>query len=102
MARNRKGVEYKQDSEGNLTTQKGIFVKQQTANRAQVLGSRMVDKVMNARKSAGAAEERETKPNVRAGLVTENPDYRRLAPKNPLNMAQLKHMVWIYFLLPYI
>lgn len=84
VARNRK-VQYKQESEGNLTTQKG---RTQTANAAQVLGSRMVDKVMNARKSG--AEERETKPNLR-GLITENPAYGRTTSKSSLDMA-LKHM----------
>lgn len=85
-------MQYKQESEGNLTTQKG---RTQTANGAQVLGSRMVDKVMNARKSG--AEERETKPNLR-GLITENPAYGRTTSKSSLDMA-LKHMVWIYFLI---
>lgn len=66
--------------------------------QTQILGSRMVEKVMNARKSG--AEERETKANFRGSNNSEvNAGFiaRNMMPKSSLNNMSLKHnMVGIY------
>ncbi|KAA8538837.1 hypothetical protein F0562_025529 [Nyssa sinensis] len=55
----------------------------------QVLGSRMVDKFMNARKSS--TEDRETNPKLRSGSINESSGFGRIMSKTSLDMA-LKHM----------
>ncbi|XP_052187082.1 uncharacterized protein LOC127797922 isoform X2 [Diospyros lotus] len=82
VTRGRK-VEPKQ--EVTTTSERG---KIQTGNGKQILGSRMVDRLMNARKTS--AEERETKTRLR-GSINENPGFGRLAAKSSVNMA-LKHI----------
>ncbi|KAK4551223.1 hypothetical protein RGQ29_032456, partial [Quercus rubra] len=67
---------------------KGRF---QTRNSTSVLGSRMVEKMMNARKLG--AEERESKPKSR-GFVNESSGFGRMLSKSSLDMA-LKHMIRI-------
>jgi len=81
-------VESKQESSsrGNVTAQKGGVL---TGNGTHVFGSRMVDKVMNARKSG--AEGRETKPKSR-GLINESSDFGRMTSKSSLDI-KFKHMV---------
>ncbi|XP_062148954.1 uncharacterized protein LOC133857674 [Alnus glutinosa] len=80
-------VESKQESssQGNVTAQKGGVL---TGNGTHVFGSRMVDKVMNARKSG--AEGRETKPKSR-GLINESSDFGMMTSKSSLDI-KFKHM----------
>jgi hypothetical protein len=68
-------------------------------NGTRVLGSRMVDKVMNARKSG--VEGRETKPKSR-GLINTNErsDVGRMMSKSSLDM-KLKHVVCFTYILPF-
>ncbi|KAL5990738.1 hypothetical protein ACLOJK_011642 [Asimina triloba] len=82
VARGRK-VELGQEGKG-----KGV-----TGNGAQVLGSRMVEKLMNARKSVGdgAGELKEQKPKYRAAVGTDRPAFGLMMSKSSLDMA-LKHM----------
>jgi hypothetical protein len=80
-------VEFKQES------------SQGKGNGTRVLGSRMVDKVMNARKSG--VEGRETKPKSR-GLINTNErsDVGRMMSKSSLDM-KLKHVVCFTYILPF-
>ncbi|XP_059627199.1 uncharacterized protein LOC132269989 [Cornus florida] len=80
-------VEQKQESEGNVSAQKESRV-QAAGSGTQVLGSRMLDKFMNARKLS--AEDRETKPKLN-GSVNESSGFGRMMSKSSLDMA-LKHM----------
>ncbi|KAH9795013.1 hypothetical protein KPL71_005082 [Citrus sinensis] len=81
-----------------------LLVKQKESDQkgriqTQILGSRMVEKVMNARKSG--AEERETKANLRCpnnSEVTAGFIARNMMPKSSLNNMPLKHNV-VYMLL---
>lgn len=81
-----------------------LLVKQKEGDQkgriqTQILGSRMVEKVMNARKSG--AEERETKANLRCpnnSEVTAGFIARNMMPKSSLNNMPLKHNV-VYMLL---
>ena len=86
-------MESKQENtQGNnttMTSQKAGRI--QTANNGtNVLGSRMVEKMMNARKS-GVDQERESKPKLR-GFINESSGYGRMMSKSSLDMP-LKHMV---------
>ncbi|CAK9182098.1 unnamed protein product [Ilex paraguariensis] len=83
VARGRK-VEPKQEGDGNLTAQKGRI---QTGNGTQILGSRMVDKFMNARKSS--IEERATKLRLNSS-INESSGFGRMMQKSSLDKA-LKH-----------
>lgn len=84
----------RKESEANLITPKG---KIQTGNGAQIFGSIMVEKVMNARKQC--AEERQAKPKPEAitttTVSTSNGTSKRgygLARKSSLDLA-LKYTV---------
>ncbi|KAI3470160.1 hypothetical protein Pfo_026823 [Paulownia fortunei] len=101
----------KVDTEGNAANQTSAASKaQQAGNRAQVLGSRMVDRFMNARISSAedrqaklklngsmnessrvsSAEERQAKIKLN-GSMNESSGFGRLMSKSSLDMA-LKHM----------
>ncbi len=92
VMRGRKVESKQENTQGNnttMTTQKAGRI--QTANNGtNVLGSRMVEKMMNARKS-GVDQERESKPKLR-GFINESSGYGRMMSKSSLDMA-LKHMV---------
>nr|TKR74503.1 hypothetical protein D5086_0000295360 [Populus alba] len=88
----------KESNEENLTTSKGIIV---TGNNvAQIFGSRMADKVMNARKLG--AEEREARPKQQSATKSANSSanaspshgFGRMTTttKSQMDMA-FKHMV---------
>ncbi|KAF8393715.1 hypothetical protein HHK36_019913 [Tetracentron sinense] len=83
MTRRGRKMEVKQESEREVTTRKGI---RSSSDGSVVVGSRMVEKVMNARK-AGGAEEKETKPKS----LNESLGFGRMISRNSLDMA-LKHM----------
>lgn len=88
-------VEYskQESSQGNVSTaQKGGVL---TGNGTHVLGSRMVDKVMNARKSGAHDQGRETKPKSR-GLINESSDFGRIMSKSSLDI-KFKRMVCFTF-----
>lgn len=80
--RDRKG-----NSDENKIVQKE---KIQTGNGTLVLGSRMVEKLMNARKSAG--EGRKIKPKSRGFMNDSSYGFGRMVSKTSMDMA-LKHMV---------
>lgn len=68
---------------------------QAKGNGTHVLGSRMVDKVMNARKSG--AQGRETKPKSRGLInINERSDFGRMMSKSSLDM-KFKHVVCFTF-----
>ncbi|KAI5574636.1 hypothetical protein BDE02_10G157500 [Populus trichocarpa] len=91
----------KESNEENLTTSKGKTVTGN--NGAQIFGSRMVDKVMNARKLG--AEEREAKPKQQGATKSANSSANAspshgfgrmmMTTKSQMDMA-FKHMVWSY------
>lgn len=79
-------VSVEQDSvnEGNwinTSSPKGI-----TGNGTQVLGSRMVQRVMSARSKAATLEEKDKKPNSRFPLK-ETSGFGRMIPKNSMDIA---------------
>ncbi|CAI9776150.1 unnamed protein product [Fraxinus pennsylvanica] len=76
----------KVDNDGKIANQ--TTAKLQQGNRGQVLGSKMVDKFMNARLST--AEERQAKVKMN-GSINESSGFGRLMSKSSLDMA-LKHM----------
>lgn len=85
----------RKESEGNLVTQKGNILT--ASNGTQIFGSRMVEKVMNARKLG--AEEREAKAKLQSTTNTNNNSangstsgFGKMMPKSSSVMA-LKHMV---------
>ncbi|XP_011015874.1 PREDICTED: uncharacterized protein LOC105119429 [Populus euphratica] len=88
----------KESNEENLTTSKGIIVTGN--NGAQIFGSRMVDKVMNARKLG--AEEREARPKQQGATKSANSSANAspshgfgrmmVTTKSQMDMA-FKHMV---------
>ncbi|XP_022848772.1 uncharacterized protein LOC111371092 [Olea europaea var. sylvestris] len=82
----------KVDNDGKITNQTAAKLHQ--GNKGQVLGSKMVDKFMNARMSS--AEERQAKVKMN-GSINESSGFGRLMSKSSLDMA-LKHMVRIPFL----
>ncbi|CAK7326007.1 unnamed protein product [Dovyalis caffra] len=87
--------------EGNLTTPKGKTLT--GSNGAQIFGSRMVDKVMNARKLG--TEEREGKPKQQGATKSANSSANAspshgfgrmmMMTKSQMDTA-FKHMVWSY------
>lgn len=78
------------DREGNNDENKtGQKEKIQTGNGTLVLGSRMVEKLMNARKSAG--EERKIKPKSRGFTNDSSYGFGRMVSKTSMDMA-FKHM----------
>ncbi|KAB1222303.1 hypothetical protein CJ030_MR2G016184 [Morella rubra] len=80
----RRKMESQETSQGNVTGQKGRLL---SGNGTHVLGSRMVEKVMNARKSG--AEGRESKTKSR-GSISENSGFGRMVSKSSLDIAS-KH-----------
>ncbi|KAG9446868.1 hypothetical protein H6P81_012996 [Aristolochia fimbriata] len=70
----------KDKGQGRLSNNGGAF-----------LGSRMVEKVMNARKSV-AGDEKEPKPRFRVVSGGDGTGFGRMLSKSSLDMADLKHM----------
>ncbi|KAD3641775.1 hypothetical protein R6Q59_004353 [Mikania micrantha] len=73
-----------------INAQKGSGrLMSQTGNGGQILGSRMVDKIMNARKSSGI----EDKLN---GSINEGSSYGRIMPQGSLDMESKRDSVHSY------
>ncbi|KAJ6312031.1 hypothetical protein OIU77_013726 [Salix suchowensis] len=90
----------KESNEENLTSSKGKTVTGN--NGAQIFGSRMVDKVMSARKFG--AEDREAKPKQQSATKSANSSAntspgqgfgRMMMTKSKMDM-DFKHMIWSY------
>ncbi|KAJ6357429.1 hypothetical protein OIU78_005310 [Salix suchowensis] len=90
----------KESNEKNLTSSKGKTVTGN--NGAQIFGSRMVDKVMSARKFG--AEDREAKPKQQSATKSANSSAntspgqgfgRMMMTKSKMDM-DFKHMIWSY------
>ncbi|KAF8391742.1 hypothetical protein HHK36_021976 [Tetracentron sinense] len=81
-------IEFKQESEQHSATTKGRI---EAGNGTLIFGSRMVEKVMNARKSV-SGEERETKSKSKSlGSPNESSGFGRMISKSSFDMA-FKHM----------
>ncbi|KAI3501677.1 hypothetical protein L1887_29631 [Cichorium endivia] len=82
VMRGRKVAPTNEESINTLTGQKGSNRMFQSGNGGQFLGSRMVDKIMNARKSS--VEEKETKVKLN-GSINEGSGYGRMMAKSSLD-----------------
>ncbi|XP_040372755.1 uncharacterized protein LOC112193248 [Rosa chinensis] len=86
-------IKYCTVSEGDLinTSSPNGIRSNQTGNGGQILGSRMVQRVMSARSKAATLEEKNKRPNSRFPL-NETSGFGRMIPKNSMDTT-LKHMV---------
>ncbi|CAH1415091.1 unnamed protein product [Lactuca virosa] len=90
VMRGRKVAPTNEESVNTMAVQKGNNRMFQTGNGGQFLGSRMVDKIMNARKSS--VEEKETRMKLN-GSINEGSGYGRMMAKSSLDVETKRDSV---------
>ncbi|KAI3728141.1 hypothetical protein L6452_16771 [Arctium lappa] len=90
ITRGRKVAPTSEENTNTMAAQKGSSRMFQKGNGGQILGSRMVDKIINARKSS--IEEKETKLKLN-GSINEGSGYGRIMPKSSLDMETKRDSV---------